>query len=323
MGSVVRKIAVAIIVVLMAIPLLAQEEGIGINRRSSIIPDSERRLFFTAKTSRAIGHSTFAITATGSSTSYADFEALADQQAFSLRAYGSAFNTFMHAGVDLHDMAEFWSDQLVSGTNRGLLIGTGFGVTGGPPVIFATSNTVRMRLTGDGRVSIGEPADNTAYMLNVNGAINASGAITGATVINATFQDVAEWVPASPDALEPGTVVVLNPENGSRVIPSAEAYDTTVAGVVSAHPGIVLGKPGDGKAQVATTGRVKVKVDANKSAIRVGDLLVTSDVAGTAMRSEPMVVNGRRFHQPGTIIGKALEPLASGTGEVLVLLSLQ
>lgn len=30
-----------------------------------------------------------------------------------------------------------------------------------------------------------------------------------------------------------------------------------------------------------------------------------------------------KIHCPGTIIGKALEPLASGTGEILVLLSLQ
>ena len=41
------------------------------------------------------------------------------------------------------------------------------------------------------------------------------------------------------------------------------------------------------------------------------------------MKSEPMEINGRRFHQPGTIIGKALEPLDAGTGEILVLLSLQ
>jgi hypothetical protein len=41
------------------------------------------------------------------------------------------------------------------------------------------------------------------------------------------------------------------------------------------------------------------------------------------MRSEPMDINGRHFHQPGTIIGKALQPLQSGVGEILVLLSLQ
>ena len=41
------------------------------------------------------------------------------------------------------------------------------------------------------------------------------------------------------------------------------------------------------------------------------------------MRSEPIEFNGRKIHQPGTIIGKALQPLASGEGEILVLLSLQ
>jgi hypothetical protein len=74
---------------------------------------------------------------------------------------------------------------------------------------------------------------------------------------------------------------------------------------------------------IATTGRVKVKVDATRTPVRVGDLLVSSSKPGVAMRSEPVQINGRRFHQPGTIIGKALEPLASGEGEILVLLSLQ
>lgn len=149
------------------------------------------------------------------------------------------------------------------------------------------------------------------------GNITTTGTITGAV-----YQDLAEWVPAA-ETLLPGTVVVLNPEKKNEVIASSEAYDTTVAGVVSEHPGIVLGKSGADKAQVATTGRVKVKVDARRAAIRIGDLLVTSDVSGTAMKSEPMEINGRRFHQPGTIVGKALEPLESGTGEILVLLSLQ
>ena len=74
---------------------------------------------------------------------------------------------------------------------------------------------------------------------------------------------------------------------------------------------------------MATTGRVKVRVDATRAPIKVGDLLVTSDVPGTAMKSEPIVVGGRKMHAPGTIIGKALEPLESGTGEILVLLCLQ
>jgi hypothetical protein len=41
------------------------------------------------------------------------------------------------------------------------------------------------------------------------------------------------------------------------------------------------------------------------------------------MRSEPVSFGGVAMHRPGTIIGKALEPLEKGTGEILVLLSLQ
>jgi len=52
-------------------------------------------------------------------------------------------------------------------------------------------------------------------------------------------------------------------------------------------------------------------------------LLVTSNVPGTAMYSEPIEIAGLKIHRPGTIIGKALEPLQSGGGEILVLLSLQ
>lgn len=41
------------------------------------------------------------------------------------------------------------------------------------------------------------------------------------------------------------------------------------------------------------------------------------------LSGEPVEFAGRKMHMPGTIIGKALEPLESGKGEILVLLSLQ
>jgi hypothetical protein len=66
-----------------------------------------------------------------------------------------------------------------------------------------------------------------------------------------------------------------------------------------------------------------VRVDAGNGPINNGDLLVTSDKEGIAMRSVPLELGGVRIHRPGTLIGKALEPLAQGTGEILVLLSLQ
>ena len=105
-----------------------------------------------------------------------------------------------------------------------------------------------------------------------------------------------------------------------QAIASSQAYDTRVAGVISAQPGITLGEGGSGKVLVATTGRVRIKVDASRGSIQIGDLLVTSEVPGIAMKSEPIEVGGAQIHRPGTLIGKALEPLVRGTGEILVLL---
>jgi hypothetical protein len=178
----------------------------------------------------------------------------------------------------------------------------------------AITNT-RADMYVSGIVGIGKTPDPN-YALDVNGIIHAT------QVIGATYQDVAEWVPAT-STMEPGTVVVLNRQKTNEVMPSSEPYDTAVAGVVSGQPGVLLGEAGVHKAKIATTGRVRVRVDATSAPIAIGDLLVTSASSGTAMRSEPIEIHGRRFHQPGTVIGKALEPLATGQGEVLVLLSLQ
>lgn len=176
----------------------------------------------------------------------------------------------------------------------------------------------RMVVKYNGNVGIGSTpaALDPAERLFVEGNLHVTGSI------NAKYQDVAEWVPSNDD-LAPGTVVVLDPAVGNGVMASGAAYDTAVAGVVSAQPGLILGEGGAGKEQIATTGRVRVRVDATAAPIRVGDLLVTSDLPGVAMKSEPMEIKGRRFHQPGTIIGKALESLDGGQGEILVLLSLQ
>jgi hypothetical protein len=104
---------------------------------------------------------------------------------------------------------------------------------------------------------------------------------------------------------------------------ATRAYDVGVAGVVSAQPGLILGERGDTKSLVAHSGRVRIKVNAGYGAIRAGDLLVTSPTPGHAMVSKPMRVKGVELHRPGTILGKALGSLAKGTGEILVLVTLQ
>jgi hypothetical protein len=156
----------------------------------------------------------------------------------------------------------------------------------------------------------------------LGGSVSVRGDVTATGSIAATYQDVAEWVPATGDVAD-GTVVVLDTRKTNAVRASEHAYDTTVAGVVSATPGLILGVASESKAKIATMGRVRVWVDATKAPVAAGDLLVTSDTAGQAMKSEPIEIGGHKFHQPGTIVGKALEPLASGHGQILVLLSMQ
>ncbi len=169
-------------------------------------------------------------------------------------------------------------------------------------------------LTNDGRVGVG--TTNPAAKFHVTGSAQFDGNIA------AKYQDVAEWVKVS-GKVPHGTVVVIDTLERDRVLPSSKPYDTRVAGVVSENPGVLLGTQEDGQAKVAHSGRVKARVDTNYGPIKIGDLLVTSSTPGYAMLSTPIEVGGLSIHRPGTLIGKALESLDQGQGEILVLLMLQ
>lgn len=188
-------------------------------------------------------------------------------------------------------------------------------------VKFNTGNDqLRMVIKPGGNVGVG--VSNPQALLDVGGDLKVSGNATVTGNIAAKYQDIAEWTPARSN-LPAGTVVSLDPLKSNTVMAANRRYDTHVAGVVSAQPGVVLGEPGPNKVLVATTGRVKVKVDARRHPIHIGDLLVASNIPGVAMKSQPFMVRGRLMHRPGTIIGKALESLPNGRGEISVLLSLQ
>jgi len=59
-------------------------------------------------------------------------------------------------------------------------------------------------------------------------------------------------------------------------------------------------------------------VDASYDPIKTGDLLTTSTTRGHAMKAQSVDTGGIEIHRPGTIIGKALEPLETGTGLIEV-----
>jgi hypothetical protein len=176
-------------------------------------------------------------------------------------------------------------------------------IAAGGTINFMIGSASKFQVANNGNVTV-------ANNMSVNGNIAAK------------YQDVAEWVETT-EPLEPGMVVIVDPSEPNRVLAAPKAYDTRVAGAVSRQPGLVLGEKSDSKAMVAQSGRVKVKADARYGAIKIGDLLVTSPTPGHAMRSRPVRVGSERMHRPGTLLGKALEALPSGKGEILVLLTLQ
>ena len=68
---------------------------------------------------------------------------------------------------------------------------------------------------------------------------------------------------------------------------------------------------------MAMVGRVPTKVSAENGPIQVGDMLVSSSTVGYAMKGTD------RSQMLGAVIGKALTPLGSGTGVIMVLVTLQ
>ena len=122
---------------------------------------------------------------------------------------------------------------------------------------------------------------------------------------------------------EPGTVLRIDESRTGALRVCDEAYSARVAGVVSGAndlaAGIELGKgeAGAHTVAVALTGRVWVKCDASAGAIHAGDLLTTAARAGYAMRVAD------RDRAQGAILGKAMTSLETGSGLVLVLVSLQ
>jgi len=134
--------------------------------------------------------------------------------------------------------------------------------------------------------------------------------------------DLAEPFPME-ETIEKGSVVVIDKDNPGRLQRSTQAYDKRVAGIVSGangvSPGIALKQEGvlDQGQNVALSGRVYVLADSTHGEIEPGDLLTTSDTPGYAMK-----VSDHAKAQ-GAILGKAMSPLKSSKGMVLVLVTLQ
>ena len=122
--------------------------------------------------------------------------------------------------------------------------------------------------------------------------------------------DIAERFKAL-DRIEPGEVVVMG-DAKETVERCNRAYDTRVIGIASGDPAFILGMEQE-EVPVALCGRVPCNVDADVAPIAIGDLLTTSATPGHAQK----VLD--REEAVGAIIGKAMEPMEAGKGQILVL----
>ncbi|GJM45231.1 MAG: hypothetical protein DHS20C21_20730 [Gemmatimonadota bacterium] len=179
------------------------------------------------------------------------------------------------------------------------------------------------------------------FRVNGDGNVTADGTYSGPA-------DFAEMVHVTSGAfsVEAGDVMVIDPNSERGFAKSDQARSSLVAGVYSTRPGFLgsehdwdqvaiqrglVPRPAPGEealalspieighqldeVPLAVVGIVPCKVSAENGPIRAGDLLVTSSLAGHAMRDETA--------QAGTIVGKALGALSSGTGVIKILVTLQ
>jgi hypothetical protein len=196
------------------------------------------------------------------------------------------------------------------------------------------SRGVVARATGNGSFPLvaeayGQQLPQNIALFNAGGFPRARIDSTGRGFFNGGTQnsgaDVAEamQVIGSTDSYEPGDVMVISTGTDATLERSAHAYSMLVAGVYATKPGVLLTERDIG-ADLSDTiplgviGIVPTKVTTANGRIRRGDLLVTSDVVGHAMRGTDVE------RMLGAVVGKALEPFdGAGTGVIRVLVNVQ
>lgn len=150
-----------------------------------------------------------------------------------------------------------------------------------------------------------------------DGAGDLSEAELAPCLVDDSPADFAEMLPSdgSPRA---GDVLAVDPDGNVTV--SRSAYAGNLIGVRSTRPsylGNAAQAEAPGYVPLAVSGIVPVNATSENGAVRPGDLLTSSSVPGHAMRCEGVE---RCF---GRVVGKALDALPDGRGQIRMLVSLQ
>jgi len=258
-----------------------------------------------------IGISAFATSATGQTAGLAAYD-------YSTSGTGAILESTATTGVTTGVAAYAFSSGGTAGLfDAGSATGNTIGI-----VVFDSSPTGTAGLfdsVGGGNILVGQ--NNGANKFRVDGT--GKGYFDGGTVTGGA--DFAESVAVRGDRVryEPGDLLAIDPTGSRRLDLSQDAYSTRVAGIFSTKPGILASTGAmdearlAGEVPLAVVGIVPCKATAENGAIGVGDLLVASSRAGYAMKGTD---RGRML---GAVVGKAMEPLAAGSGVIQVLVTLQ
>ena len=168
-------------------------------------------------------------------------------------------------------------------------------------------------------------ATNIRFRVDNDGNVTADGTISGGGA------DVAEAfdVEGRAESYEPGDVLVVSTEEDRTVTRSSTARSSRVVGVYATRPGVLLTEHGtetdlDSRVPMGVVGVIPTKVSAENGSIDRGDLLVTAEAPGHAMKAKPKVIEGMEVYPQGAIIGKALEAFdGPGTGTIEVMVNVK
>ncbi|HKD78696.1 MAG TPA: hypothetical protein VKH81_03330 [Candidatus Angelobacter sp.] len=153
--------------------------------------------------------------------------------------------------------------------------------------------------------------------------VDANGSVYAAKGFYPGGVDYAESVAVTGARAQytPGDVMAIDKDSPDGFALARQPYSTLVAGVYSTKPGVLASthpleaEKFDAEVPLAMFGIVPCKVTAENGPIERGDLLVTSSRPGYAMRGTD------KQRMLGAILGKALDPLPSGSGTIRVMLS--
>lgn len=223
---------------------------------------------------------------------------------YGIYSYANANTTYTKAGV-------FGYGYGNDASNKYGLYGQAFGAGGTKIGVYGTTG-------GSGTNWAGYFAGN----------VRITGNLIGPGLFIHPGWDIAEYIKVSNLEIEPGDVVIADPNENETADKNNKEYQTSVLGIISTAPsslgGVLTHEDGElykreemeknGYRALALSGRVPCKATTENGSIKPGDILVTSSRPGYAMKAD---LDELRI---GMMLGKALGSLEEGDGKIMVLI---